>query len=56
MFKKFGDLNPISIIDPIDVDNESTKKSLKKAIKTVKDTQEKKQVIPAPIKKESETK
>jgi len=56
MFKKFGDMNPISIIDPIDVDTESTKKSLKKAIKTVKDSQEKKKVVPAPLKKESETK
>jgi hypothetical protein len=56
MFKKFGDPNPITIIDPIDVDNESTKKSLKKTIKNVKDSQEKKQIIPTPIKKESETK
>lgn len=38
MFKKFGDINPITVIKPIDVDNESTKKSLNKLIKSVKNS------------------
>lgn len=35
MFKKYGDPNPVVIINP-GLDDEETKKSLKKAIKTVK--------------------
>ena len=57
MFTKRGDSNPITIIDPIDVDNESTKKSLKKTIKAVKDLEEK--IVAAPalmIEKELEKK
>lgn len=53
MFIKIGDLSPITIVDPVDVSNESTKKALKKAVKTVKDSQK---VIPAPAQKESEKK
>jgi hypothetical protein len=37
MFIKIGDLNPISVVHPADVDDESVKKSLKKVIKNVKD-------------------
>jgi hypothetical protein len=40
MFRKNGDLQPITIIDPIDVNSDSTKKSLKKAIKTIKESKE----------------
>ena len=53
MFIKIGDPNPITIVDPVDVNDESTKKVFKKAIKTVKDSQK---VVPAPVKKESEKK
>jgi hypothetical protein len=53
MFTKVGDLNPITIVDPVDIDNEITKKSLKKIIKTVKEAQ--KIIVPAQ-KKESEKK
>lgn len=53
-FIKVGDLNPITIVDPLDqIDTETVKTSLKKAIKTVKDKQKE---IPAPVKKESEKK
>ena len=54
MLKKFGDLNPITIIDPVDVSTASTKKSLKKAIKSVKDIQNKEKL--SPPNKVSETK
>lgn len=47
MFIKCGDPNPITVIDPVDVDSESTKKSLKKTIKAVKDLEEK--IVAAPV-------
>lgn len=53
MFIKVGDLNPITIVDPVDVDDKSTKKIFKKTIKNIKDSQK---VIPAQEKKESEKK
>jgi hypothetical protein len=37
MLLKFGDPTPITVIKPTDIDDENTKKSLKKAIKTVKE-------------------
>ena len=42
MLKKFGDLNPISIINPVDVDTKSTKKALKATIKSIKNEQNEK--------------
>ena len=55
MFIKVGDPNPITIVDPVDqIDNETTRMSLKKVIKAVKEKFQK--TIPAPVKKESETK
>ena len=54
MFRKNGDLNPITIIDPIDVDSKSTKKSLKKAIETVKDLKE--AIVLTPKNEKPETK
>lgn len=54
MLKKFGDLNPISIINPVDVDTKSTKKALKATIKNIKNEQDEKEIVPAP-KLETET-
>lgn len=53
MFIKVGDPNPITIVESVDIDDEITKKSFKKVIKSVKDIQK---VIPARPKKESEKK
>jgi hypothetical protein len=55
MFIKVGDPNPITIVDPVDqIDDETTRTSLKKVIKAIKEKVQK--VIPTQIKKESETK
>jgi hypothetical protein len=37
MFIKIGDTSPITVIEPVDIDTKNTAKSLKKAIKSVKD-------------------
>jgi hypothetical protein len=35
-FLKTGDLHPITVVDPIDMDDNTAKKSLKKAIRKAK--------------------
>jgi hypothetical protein len=37
MIKKYGDLNPVRIVNTTDIDVKSTKKHLKKAIQDIKD-------------------
>jgi hypothetical protein len=41
MFVKRGDANPITVIDPVDVDHTNTKKALKKALIAVKEIENK---------------
>ena len=54
MFVKIGEPSPITIVEQIDqINDETTRTSLKKAIKAIK---EKQKVIPAQINKESEKK
>lgn len=36
MFIKIGDAHPITIVNPVDIDDETTKQTLKKTIKSVK--------------------
>lgn len=36
MFIKIGDATPLTIIDPIDIDDKSTKKALDKTVKNLK--------------------
>jgi len=56
MIKKFGDLNPISVIYSADVDPKTTSKSLKAAIKSVKNEEKKEEeVVSIPSKSETET-